>query len=547
MASKVDSLAFEPTPALERDPDNYSPLNAPNGKTVEAHHTHVGFGRGVHFSDLPAYDGPVRRAQSIATSSIPLLPSVASASQIRRHAPQLGAVPDIDVEAYLGQSRLLLEELRANHDREKRSWQSERNLWQLERKVLLGQVADLEAKLNKTKPGAPRRLSNDAKQDVLHSFRMDFPSLTDFSMKPSTRTQSHPSIQAPRIWEGPTQYPPTRVFVDDIVSSPPPTSYNLPPISENEAASFSPLSREVSPTSNPLIKAVSISNPMGEIDAHLDGINFRSESTVPSFAGRVRTSSTEDSPSHSPSPKPKQPLINGKRRLDISRLLSPLNEQLTRNAGHTPMNFDGMESSDMTGTDPSQASTPTRMTVPDLSAENPPERAPSRKPSRPRETSNSYFVVNDQKIQRLSKGSDEYRTEDLLVEINGEKRLEANARPNKENEQAVFDEGEGREEHEELADGQSDCDPALKPPFALDSEGQKSASEDFLSKVDQKLQEAARQSDDDDRADKADRPGGRQSGDNKENRDQDPDMPPLRMKPSKNFGSAFGERQPGRV
>ena len=530
MASKVDSLAFEPTPALE-------------SHNMEEHKSHIGSSRGVHFTDLPAYDGPVRRAQSIATSSIPLLPSVASASQIRRQTPRLGAVPDIDIEAYLEQSRSLLEDLRANHDREKRSWESERKLWQLERKVLLGQIADLETKLNKPRSGAPRRLSNDSKHDTLHSFRSNSPSFTDYSMKASTRAKSQPSVQPLRIWEGPAQQqPPTRVFSDDAESSVATASDHLPAISENEAASFSPLSREVSPTSNPLTKAESFSKPMGEIDAHLDGINFRSEAPAPAFAARVRTSSKDASPSHSPSPKPKPQPENGKRRLDISKLLSPLHEQLTRNAGHTPMNFGGIESGTETVTEPSsQASTPTRMTVPDPGQENPPERAPSRSvPRRPRETSDSYFVINDQKMQRLSKGNDEYRTEDLVVEINGETRPRSNTRVNKDDDQAVFDEGDGREEREELVDGQDD-DPALKPPFALDSKGRTSTSEDFLSKVDQKLQEAALHNDDNDDPDDS-----KISDKGKENRD-DPDMPPLRMKPSKNFGSAFGERQPGRV
>ena len=551
MAPQSETLAFEPTPALEHSKENYRHLNDEAMKAEPEYLAHHNHSKAVHFSDMPAPDGPVRRAQSIATTTVPLLPQVSSASQLPRQSQRTSTtVPEVDLNAYFENSRSLLDTLRVNHDRDKQAWNEERKLWNQERRMLQAKIADLEFKLNKSRDGGKRRYSNDSNTATLQAFRTDF-SLASHAAIPGPRKPSHTRSEPAPVWEGPSQpHPPTRVFSNDSDQASNAPTNHLASISETEAATFPPLSQEVSPTTvNPLTKMESVPVPIGEIDSSLDGITLKSTALAPSFVARVRTPSANGSPAHSPSPRPRDGTSNGKLGLEINTLLSPLDEKLKRNAGHTPMNFDGAASTSLAGTEtaPSQASTPTKSNELSPGREQPFDPAPSRQrpPFRPREDSDSYFGSTKDTKETLDEKRGEYRTEEVILEMHGEKRQVPNVRPNLET-----DDHQGSDvklEREELV---AQDDPALQHPLMLDPKGRKGFSHDFLDKVDRKLKEAAdeRDKDGDDSATNGPRNGdsnGKSEGESSNDKEIERDMPSLRMKKSTNFGSAYGSSKPG--
>lgn len=558
MAPRSPTLAFEPTPALERNKENYSPFNdLDEMKSASDQPRPEKSGRGVHFPDIPMADSPARRAQSIATTTVPLLPSVPSASRLPKRSPLLtAAMPDVDLNAYFEQARSLVETQRLNHEHDKKAWDEERKLWNTERQMLQNRIADLEFRLNKTKGGSRRRYSNESPNLSSQSFRSDISSLSTFSMSHSSRNPSQTKHDPPPIWEGPAQAPPAqRVFShdSDIVTTL--STSQLPSISEDEAASFSSLSQEMSPTSmHPLARAESIPVPIEEIDSRLDGITLKSSALAPSFVAKVKSPSQTSSPAHSPSPRPKK-ASEVSLSIDTKTLLDPLDEKLTRYAGHTPMNFEGIGSSTIPSTD---VSTPTKMKA-ELCQETPPEPAPTRRPPvRPTEDSNGYFSFTKVAVDMLDAAKGEYRTEDVVLEMEGEKLQVPHA--GLESYVDGDNDTHGRDE-EDLED-----DPHLRGPLMLDPKNRTETSHDFLDKVDQKLMEAAGKSNGDSRSPRKDegeendfsppeRDGlGLRRQNTKIIRDEegmeeekDFEMPRLRIRQSTNFGSAYGASQPGNI
>ena len=92
---------------------------------------------------------------SIATSHVPLLPPIASASNIPKQAFQMkNPVPGVDISAYFEHCRNVNEQQRS-------AYEAERKAWEIERTALRTKIADLEFRLNKANSGR-RRLSNDS-------------------------------------------------------------------------------------------------------------------------------------------------------------------------------------------------------------------------------------------------------------------------------------------------------------------------------------------------------------------------------------------------
>ena len=502
MAPRSPTHAFDPTPALEHDRENFSSFNTRFDDVFSSHAA----SRGVHFSDPPTSIGA---RHSIATTDVPLLPSVPSASKIPKQAFRVIDPPrGIDFNAYVEHSRNLNEQLRHAHE-------AERKTWDIERAALKARIAELEFKLNKARD-PKRRSSNESSTSSATSFKADFHNAL-YSSAPtngalaSRKVSDSAFLTGPPVWRGPESTPPaTRVFSnDDDVN-------HLPSISEDEP--FPSLSKEVSPTN----KGRAFSIPVEQIDKTLDGIALRSTGpgVTSSFVPKI-SSPHGGSPGRTASPRPPRNTLStgDSLNVDMKRLLDPLDEKLRRYAGHTPMAFDGALSTD--------ANSNTSTNVASPSQNEPPEPAPTaRPPLRPSERGESYFSTNNVPQSETAR------------------------------QEAIVEEGESEAQPQHEADD----DPALTGPLMLDSSAKSQAANNFLDQVDAKLIEAAahsRERSDTITMDENDVPGpppatgavtngtktaDEQPGeaDGRKAKDYDDGGPVLKLKKSTNFGSAWG-------
>jgi hypothetical protein len=430
---------------------------------------------------------PAAARHSIATSHVPLLPSVASASQLpHSNARTTHPLPNIDLNAAIEYHKNTADHLRKIHD-------NDRKAWEIEKSALLARIADLEFKLNKARD-PKRRSSNDASAASAQAFRSDLLS-SKFPYNSNGIRKGSESVLPghPPVWQGPESTPPvTRVFShDDDVS-------HLPSISED--APMPSLSKQVSPSHKEDAHPIHIN----EIDKELDGITVKSTGPAVTSSFVKVSSPPLISPGQTPSPLPKdQP--NGGLRVEMDRLLSPLDEKLKRNAGHTPMAFDGTISTEVT-TD----------TNPSPGHERPLEPAPTtRPPLRPSEHSDSYFSFTGESQPKPD--------------------LKADAIP----EEAVEDEPQHEPED----------DPSLKGPLMLDPSARSQAANVFLEQVDAKLMEAAARNGSDATEETSASSSHEEEGAQQQQQKQkkDDDFPQLRIKKSTNFGSAWGGDLPGRI
>ena len=478
--------AFDPSPALAHDLDNFSPLNQEDTEmgALQEFDGNNASTKNVRFTQNFAQ--PMHGRHSIATTHVPLLPPVPSASQLPKHSfPIHNPIPGVDISAYIDQCRSLNTQLREAHE-------SERRVWDIERTALKARIKELEQKINRTRD-PKRRSSNDSSAANRDSFRASFASFNGFNGTTRGRISSEPAAHSVQpVWKGPEFTPPvTRVFShdDDIV--------HLPSISEN--APLPPLTKEVSPTSQE--KAESIPVPIEQVDKTLDGITLRSTALTSSF-NKV-ASPQFISPAQSPSPIPKHP-ADGLMQVEIKGLLSPLDEKLKRHAGHTPMAFDGNIS---TSSASSERITPRQ--------EKPYAPVPTRRPPlRPSENSDSYFSF-------ASEGGHHTDVKDQIIQE--------------------------EPEIEEEPLHATEEDPALTGPLMLDSGAKSEASSTFLGLVDAKLSEAAaaRRSRKDSLLSNGSQDTAANGRDEGSSAQTDTDGPKLRVRNSTNFGSAWGKDAPG--
>lgn len=483
--------AFDPSPALEHDLENFSPLNqdAAMGSLSELDGSNA-FAKNVRFTDN--FTHPIHGRHSIATTHVPLLPPVASASQLPKHSfPIHNSIPGVDISAYIDQCRSLNTQLRETHE-------SERKVWDIERTALKARIKELEQKLNRAKD-PKRRSSNDSSGANRDSFRTSFTALNGFNgfsgFNGATRGRisSEPATHSAQpVWKGPEFTPPvTRVFShdDDIV--------HLPSISENEP--LPPLTKELSPTSHE--KAESVPVPIEQVDKTLDGITLRSTALTSSF-NKV-ASPQFISPVQSPSPRPKHP-ADGLMQVEMRGLLTPLDEKLKRYAGHTPMAFDGTFS---TSSESSERITPRQ--------DKPYAPVPTRRPPlQPSENSDSYFS--------------------FVSEVGSHGQVK---------DQTIQEESENGDESTDALDE----DPALTGPLMLDSGAKSEASSTFLGLVDAKLSEAvARRSRKDSLLSNGSQEATATARHEESSTQADTsDGPKLKVRNSTNFGSAWGKDAPG--
>lgn len=293
---------------------------------------------------------PARRAQSLSASS--------SSANLKFLGTRTSANDSYSVlNTYIQQSRSLLESQRA-------LFAQERRLWEEERALLRSRITELESLLNDQGGRVSASGSNSSP-----------PGFHPLTEKSNDNNHHH-------VWEGSSFVGrPTRVFHETEKAD-----GHLSPF-KGQGSSLPPsLDAALSPRTRPADHSTALPTPVPieKLDSKLDGITLKSTALPPEVVARVITPPSP-SPEASSSPVPQQP----SKRLSMERKnslklklsdLGPPHENLTRDAGHTPMAIiDG-------GMDTNQPSanggTP---------REENPTALPVTEPQQPVENSDSYF------------------------------------------------------------------------------------------------------------------------------------------------------------
>lgn len=312
---------------------------------------------------------------------------------------------------YIEQSRSLLESQRANFERERSSFANERKLWEMERSMLKARITDLEAA--QIKDGLR---VNDYKLDgssPASQFRPDF-ALRERGSIPQTQGGSNGQHH---VWEGPitADSKPTRVFPsegDRLFNQPTTTG------EENGFGRVPSLDAALSPNSRAFNRCVeaSLPVPIEKLDSELDGITLKSTALAPVLVAKVIISS-ESSPSPVSPRHPELPRLESERRLPLKLKLSelgPPEENLIREAGHTPMAVIGTDPGTESGTATQQS-----QQSPSIPSYTEDPRAPVHT-TQPTESSHSYFpdVIDDPGLKGpLTLPTDAKQDDDFLLEL----------------------------------------------------------------------------------------------------------------------------------
>ncbi|PGH08570.1 hypothetical protein GX51_01089 [Blastomyces parvus] len=254
---------------------------------------------------------PMRRASSPTAYSVRLKRSDGSATTSSRESGDLSIVQFFE---FVEQSRLALQSLRLSLERERAAFAEERKLWEKERSIMRHRIAELEqgqrrkpARIEKTRMASDPHGSERA-QDVHH------------------------------VWEGssPTVQP-TRVFWGEEEEQ---SSQGLKHPSGNKHGLGLPpsLDEALSPRTRPADRQAAVGVPIELIDNSLDGITLKSTALAPDILAKASSASPSEAISPSPDRTLDPNLVETKKPVQIALSeLGPPEENLVRDAGHTPM------------------------------------------------------------------------------------------------------------------------------------------------------------------------------------------------------------------
>lgn len=261
---------------------------------------------------------PLRRTVSVAGTN----PSTNS-TRYRASVQPVPAANGLTLDtSFIDQLRELLDSQRTNFETERELFVQERRLWEKERSLLKTKIAELESTLkcqgNQTNRSAP-------------------PAKPLFGT-PQYQGQGEPIHHSAQVWERTSPGGrPTRVFRDGDV----PGSTHLSPMTEGSGSHPPSLDAALSPQAEAADASVSVPVPIEKLDSKLDGITLKSTALPPGMVARVITppspSPLETSPATVPS-APARPEMEHRNSLKLKLSeLGPPNENLVRDAGHTPM------------------------------------------------------------------------------------------------------------------------------------------------------------------------------------------------------------------
>lgn len=274
--------------------------------------------------------------------------------------------------SYVDQSRELLESQRANFETERELFAQERRLWEKERSLLKTKIAELESSLKCQ--GYQTNLSAPPAKPLFGT--------------PHYQGQGEPIHHSAQVWEGTSPGGrPTRVFRDGDV----PDSTHLSPITEGSGIHPPSLDAALSPQAEAADASgvtVSVPVPIEKLDSKLDGITLKSTALPPGVVARVITppspSPLETSPATVPS-APARPETEHRNSLKLKLSeLGPPNENLVRDAGHTPMAIIEADGSQLATQEVSPTELPPR-------EEGAPLAPLATQVQQPAENSESYF------------------------------------------------------------------------------------------------------------------------------------------------------------
>lgn len=267
---------------------------------------------------------PIRRTKSVSGS--------APSAKAKRQHSQNSCIPENPLlvldTSYIDQSRALLDSQRGHFETERGLFAEERRLWQKERTLLRTKIAELESLLEGQKQGQSSISASGPG-----------PTKPVFGT-PQYLGSNETSMHSAQVWEGSSPGGrPTRVFRDEDI----PDNAHLSPISERSGSIPPSLDAALSPQSRAADAggvAVSVPVPIEKLDSRLDGITLKSTALPPGVVARVITPpspSPLETSSSAPSDAARPDLEHrNSLKLKLSEL-GPPNENLVKNAGHTPM------------------------------------------------------------------------------------------------------------------------------------------------------------------------------------------------------------------
>jgi len=265
-------------------------------------------------------ESPARRTKSVSAAFPPI---ISGYGRTAFHDSALLNSLAMDT-SYIDQSHALLQSQRVNFETERKLFAQERRLWEKERALLRSKITELEALLN-DQGKRSNKLGQDAARLVLGAAQLN-----------------HGNGLTAQVWEGSSpNSQPTRVFFDHES----PDQGHLSPISESGMnppsldRALLPQRQLVDPSGAP----VSLPVPIEKLDSTLDGITLKSTALPPGVVARVMTPpspsplesnrSSETAPATAARPGM---VHRNSLKLKLSDL-GPPNENLLRDAGHTPM------------------------------------------------------------------------------------------------------------------------------------------------------------------------------------------------------------------
>ncbi|OAX81380.1 hypothetical protein ACJ72_04282 [Emergomyces africanus] len=263
---------------------------------------------------------PIRRAQSLTVGNSRFQGSLGSATVSSGISTEHS---NVHSSGFVEQARLALQSLRLSFESERAAFAEERKLWERERTIMKQRIAELEQE--------QRKASRIEKNWM--------------ALKPSGKdgAQAH---DAHHIWEGssPTLQP-TRVFWEEEEEGEEERSSQGPKHSGsiNIGHGLPPsLDDALSPTARPVDRPTAVGVPIELVDSSLDGITLKSTALAPDIVAKASSTSPSDaappslSPTQTPDPNPKSTESKKPLHLVLSEL-GPPEENLVRDAGHTPM------------------------------------------------------------------------------------------------------------------------------------------------------------------------------------------------------------------
>ncbi|KAJ5983510.1 hypothetical protein N7481_005609 [Penicillium waksmanii] len=262
---------------------------------------------------------PIRRTKSVS--------GTAPSAKTKNYQTKSSCVPErtpiILDSSYIDQSRALLDRQRAHFEEERKLFAEERRLWQKERILLRTKITELESLL-KVQQG--QTISPDSAKPAFGSL--------------SYLGSNESAIHSAQVWEGSSPGGrPTRVFRGEDAIDP----AHMSPISERSSSIPPSLDAALSPqagAADAASVAVSVPVPIEKLDSRLDGIILKSTALPPGVVARVITPPSP-SPLETSSEAPSAAARSDQEHRNSLKLklseLGPPNENLVRNAGHTPM------------------------------------------------------------------------------------------------------------------------------------------------------------------------------------------------------------------